>query len=97
MADADAEPAPPLGLFRGFGVEIEYAIVDARTLAVRPLADALIEAECGRIEGEILRGEMAWSNELARHVIELKTADPVPSKFNEQVRKYYEVLGRSAQ
>jgi gamma-glutamyl:cysteine ligase YbdK (ATP-grasp superfamily) len=78
LADADAEPEP-LGLFQGYGIEIEYAIVDARTLAVRPLADALIEAECGRIEGEILRGEMAWSNELARHVIELKTAAPVAS------------------
>ena len=31
------------------------------------------------LEGEISRGAMAWSNELARHVIELKTDGPVPT------------------
>jgi hypothetical protein len=77
LDDGAGEAAPPLGLFEGYGIEIEYAIVDAGTLDVRPLADALIEAECGRVEGEIARGAMAWSNELARHVIELKTAAPV--------------------
>ena len=77
MDEGSAEA--PLGLFAGYGIEIEYAIVDADTLDVRPLADALIEAECGRIEGEISRGAMAWSNELARHVIEVKTDGPVAS------------------
>jgi gamma-glutamyl:cysteine ligase YbdK (ATP-grasp superfamily) len=75
---AEAGNGAGLGLFGGYGIEIEYAIVDAATLEVRPIADALIEAECGRIEGEISRGAMAWSNELARHVIELKTDGPVP-------------------
>jgi gamma-glutamyl:cysteine ligase YbdK (ATP-grasp superfamily) len=67
----------PLGLFEGYGVEIEYAIVDRESLAVRPLADRLIEAEHGDVENEIERGPMAWSNELALHVIELKTNGPV--------------------
>ena len=66
-----------LGLFEGFGVELEYMIVDAETLDVRPIADAVIEAESGSLENEIERGDFAWSNELARHVIELKTNGPV--------------------
>jgi gamma-glutamyl:cysteine ligase YbdK (ATP-grasp superfamily) len=74
-ADADRET---LGLFAGYGVELEYMIVDARTLDVRPLADRLIEAEHGALENEILRGAFAWSNELARHVVEIKTNGPAP-------------------
>jgi glutamate---cysteine ligase / carboxylate-amine ligase len=67
-----------LHLFEGFGVELEYMIVDAHTLDVRPIADSLIEAEHGAIENEIERGAFAWSNELARHVVEIKTNGPVP-------------------
>ena len=52
-------------------------IADAATLDVAPIADALIEAEHGAIENEIERGAFAWSNELARHVIEIKTNGPV--------------------
>lgn len=71
-----ADDARVLGLFEGFGIELEYMIVDAKTLDVAPIADSLIEAEHGRIENEIERGAFAWSNELARHVIELKTNGP---------------------
>jgi gamma-glutamyl:cysteine ligase YbdK (ATP-grasp superfamily) len=67
-----------LHLFEGYGVELEYMIVDAHTLDVRPIADWLIEAEHGAIENEIERGAFAWSNELARHVVEIKTNGPVP-------------------
>jgi len=72
----DAAPTP-LALFEGYGVELEYMIVDAETLDVRPIADRLIAAEHGAVENEIERGAFAWSNELARHVIELKTNGPV--------------------
>ncbi|MHC4769007.1 MAG: glutamate-cysteine ligase family protein, partial [Planctomycetota bacterium] len=67
-----------LGLFDGFGIELEYMIVDCETLAVRPIADCVIEAEHGSVSSEIERGPMAWSNELALHLIELKTNGPVP-------------------
>ena len=40
---SDAAPAP-LHLFAGYGVEIEYAIVDRRTLAVMPVADEVLLA-----------------------------------------------------
>lgn len=68
-----------LQLFEAFGVEIEYMIADRSTLDVCPIADKLIEAECGSIKDEITLGDLAWSNELALHVVELKTALPAPS------------------
>ena len=67
-----------LRLFEGFGIEIEYMIVDSETLDVRPIADRVIEAKHGSVESEIERGAMACSNELARHLIELKTNGPAP-------------------
>ncbi len=68
-----------LGLFQGYGVELEYMIVEAERLDVRPIADRLIELEHGALENEIERDGFAWSNELARHVIELKTNGPAPA------------------
>ena len=67
-----------LRLFEAVGVELEYAIVDAESLAVRPIADRLLEAAAGRIASETLRGPLAWSNELALHQVELKTNGPAP-------------------
>lgn len=71
-----AADEPVLGLFEGYGIELEYMVVDAETLDVRGIADRVIAAEHGSVENEIERGAFAWSNELARHVIELKTNGP---------------------
>jgi gamma-glutamyl:cysteine ligase YbdK (ATP-grasp superfamily) len=87
-----------LGLFEGYGVELEYMIVDAETIDVRPIADRVIAAEHGRVENEIERGAFAWSNELARHVIELKTNGPaadlggLATGFSAEVRRIEEQL-----
>jgi len=70
---------PPLHLFEAFGVEIEYMIVDADSLDVLPITDRLIEAEAGRITSDVEFDDLAWSNELALHVVELKTAGPASS------------------
>jgi gamma-glutamyl:cysteine ligase YbdK (ATP-grasp superfamily) len=67
----------PLGLFEGFGIELEYMIVDRATLAVAPLADALLREGSGAVASELEVGELAWSNELALHLVELKTNGPV--------------------
>lgn len=64
------------GLFERFGVELEYMIVDAETLDVRPVADDLIRRESGRLDGDVSRGRLEWSNELSLHLIELKTGRP---------------------
>jgi len=69
----------PLRLFEGTGVELEYMIVDSATLDVRPVADELLKTFHGTYDMEVERGAVSWSNELALHVIELKTTHPVPS------------------
>ncbi|MEE4381349.1 MAG: glutamate-cysteine ligase family protein [Pseudomonadales bacterium] len=69
----------PAALFSIHGVEIEYMIVDVDALDVEPVCDGLFEAVAGEPVDEIPRGPVAWSNELAAHVLELKTAHPVPS------------------
>ncbi|MBX7168614.1 MAG: glutamate--cysteine ligase [Pirellulales bacterium] len=82
-----------LGLFEAYGVEIEYMLVDARTLDVLPATDRVIAAEAGEITSEHDAGALAWSNELALHVIELKTSEPSRSLvgldqvFHEHVRR----------
>jgi glutamate---cysteine ligase / carboxylate-amine ligase len=64
------------GLFAAFGIELEYMIVDAATLDVRPVSDRILFAMAGAYESEVEAGELAWSNELVGHVIELKTNGP---------------------
>ncbi len=85
-------------LFSAFGVELEYMIVDAQTLDVRPICDQLLKSSAGEFVSEIESGSIAWSNELALHVVELKTngpADslaPLPALFHEQVQKINTLL-----
>jgi len=68
-----------LHLFEVVGLEIEYMITDAGSLKVAPEADlalGLLDSEVDLEEGELERGPVSWSNELARHVIELKGTGP---------------------
>jgi hypothetical protein len=68
-----------LRLFEGVGIELEYSIVDGDNLDVRPVADELLRLVGGGYELEVELGNVAWSNELALHVIEMKTNGPAPS------------------
>jgi glutamate---cysteine ligase / carboxylate-amine ligase len=68
-----------LHLFEGYGVEMEYMIVDRETLQVKPITDQLIYDEVGAYVSDVEFGQMAWSNELVLHVVELKTQVPVSS------------------
>jgi len=70
---------PTLHLFEGYGIELEYMIVDRQSLAVLPVADEVIHAASDSYESEIERGPLNWSNELVLHVIELKTNGPAPA------------------
>jgi gamma-glutamyl:cysteine ligase YbdK (ATP-grasp superfamily) len=89
-------------LFEAFGVELEYMIVDARSLDVRAIADELLRDATGGEEyvGEVESGDVSWSNELVAHVVELKTTDPATSlvplagSFQSQVRRINELLAR---
>lgn len=69
----------PLHLFEATGIELEYMIVDADDLSVKPIADQVLEAAAGEIVSEVELGRLAWSNELVLHVIELKTNGPAQS------------------
>lgn len=87
----------PLRLFEGYGVELEYMIVDADTLDVFPIADRLLAAG-GPGASDYEAGPIAWSNELVLHVVELKTNGPVSdlndleSAFSENVAHANDLL-----
>jgi carboxylate-amine ligase len=68
------EPRP---LFEGLGVELEYMIVDRETLSVLPVTDELLLRVAGEYRDEVEQGPLCWSNEMALHVVELKTNGPV--------------------
>lgn len=67
-----------LSLFQAFGIELEWMVVDERTLDVRPIVDTILTDLAGSFQMEVEVGKVAWSNELARHVIEIKTNGPSP-------------------
>lgn len=81
----------PLSAFAGYGVEIEYMIVDSQHLDVRPLADTLLATAAGYPASEVVHGEIGLSNELVLHVLELKCNEPVatleglPAAFHAEV------------
>jgi len=87
------------GLFSVFGVELEYMLVDAESLDVCPVAERLLCDSTGAPTGEVSRDGIDWSNELVAHVVELKTADPVPQlsglaeRFQAEVREVNRRLG----
>lgn len=92
----------PLHLFSGFGVELEYMIVDSATLSVLPVSDQILKTAAGSIVSEVELGKINWSNELVLHVIELKTNGPagsldgLPGLFQRHVTKvnaFLEPLG----
>lgn len=85
-------------LFEVFGIELEYMIVDRDSLKVRPIADDLIRQMTGDYTSDVERGDIAWSNELVTHVIELKTNGPsktldnLSDRFSEEVSFINELL-----
>lgn len=87
-----------LHLFKGFGVELEYMIVQKDSLAVLPVTDEVLKAFAGTYIDEIENGSISWSNELALHVIELKTNGPATTlenlagQFSENVKQINKLL-----
>ncbi len=93
----------PYALFEAVGIELEYMIVDAERLDVVPAADQLLESVAGEPTDEWENGEVAWNNELALHVIELKCNGPRASlagladAFQENVALALRTLERDGQ
>lgn len=70
---------PPLHAFAAYGIELEYMIVDRRTLSVAPVADALLHAAAGQPVADVARGRFGWSNEMVMHLVEIKNPRPEPA------------------
>ncbi len=87
-----------LGLFEGYGIEMEYMIVDRKTLQVKPICDQLIEALSGEIVNEISLGRINVSNELVLHVVEFKGNGPqkdlvrLSRSFQSEIQKVNQLL-----
>ena len=62
--------------FRGYGIELEYSIVDKSSLNVKPIADKIINAIPGNFGHKVEFPVVSWSNEIAAHIIELKNTYP---------------------
>src|SRR5882724_5239768 len=85
-------------------------IVDKATLAVRPIVDQVLKHAAAlpgaqaefegesKFPSEVALGDIAWSNELTLHVLELKTPKPSPhleglsEHFASHVRRINELL-----
>jgi gamma-glutamyl:cysteine ligase YbdK (ATP-grasp superfamily) len=70
---------PVLHLFDGYGIELEYILVNSKSLDVLPVADRVLRFKAGRYVNEVVNNTAGWSNEFALHVMEIKNSRPVPS------------------
>lgn len=70
-----------LSLFEGFGLELEYMVVNRESLDVAPVVDQLLARAAGSAVGisDVEHGDISWSNELVLHVVEFKTTAPAPT------------------
>lgn len=88
-------------LFDAYGIELEYMIVDARSLDVRPISDSILRDENGNPVSDLDFGPVSWSNELTHHVIELKTngpaeqLEPLAKQFQDNVDTINQLLKAS--
>ncbi|MBW7857563.1 MAG: glutamate--cysteine ligase, partial [Leptonema sp. (in: Bacteria)] len=107
-----------LHLFEAFGIELEYMIVSKNTLRAAPIADWLLKQaeklnkKNDKIHttsqpidwpSEVTLNRIGWSNELALHVIEFKTAKPTKNftqasqDFNQAVQTANQILSMASQ
>ena len=88
-------------LFQGYGIELEYMLVDRDTLKVKPVTDELIKHETGAYQSDFENGIVTWSNELVLHVVELKSTRPennfnaLENAFAENIKRINAILASS--
>ncbi len=72
------------------GIEVEYMLVDSKTLNILPIADQVLQAlsPTQQIENEIEFDNIGISNELALHVLELKSLSPVTDLLQLETELY---------
>lgn len=87
-------------LFQGYGIELEYMLVDKETLAIKSIADEVLKHELGSYGSDFENGMVTWSNELVLHVIELKSTRPennfnaLENAFVDDVRRINAILDK---
>src|SRR5687768_2928544 len=91
---------PRIHLFQGYGVELEYMLVDRDTLQVKPITDELLKHELGTYGSDFENGIVTWSNELVLHVVELKSTKPesdfqaLEVNFSENIKRINSILSK---
>jgi gamma-glutamyl:cysteine ligase YbdK (ATP-grasp superfamily) len=91
---------PRIHLFQGYGVELEYMLVDRETLQVKPITDELLKHEIGAYGSDFENGIVTWSNELVLHVVELKSTKPesdfpaLEVNFSENIKRINSILSK---
>lgn len=89
-----------MNLFEKFGIELEYMIVRTSDGRVAPFADRILTTGDGEAASDCMIGPCEVSNELAAHVIELKTPEPTADfvelerGFVESIRLINDLLAR---
>jgi carboxylate-amine ligase len=89
-----------LRLFEKFGIELEYMIAEQQSLNIKPMADQLFTDALGEPGSYVEHDQIAWSNELALHVIELKTNRPkadlqkLPALFQSEINEINRLLAK---
>jgi gamma-glutamyl:cysteine ligase YbdK (ATP-grasp superfamily) len=87
-------------LFQGFGIELEYMLVDKDTLAIKSVTDEVLKHELGSYGSDFENGIVTWSNELVMHVIELKSTRPelnfnaLENAFADDVKRINTILDK---
>ena len=87
-------------IFQGYGIELEYMLVDKDTLAVKPITDEVLKHELGQYGSDFENGIVTWSNELVLHVIELKSTRPelnfnaLENGFADDIRRINAILDK---
>jgi gamma-glutamyl:cysteine ligase YbdK (ATP-grasp superfamily) len=91
---------PRIHLFQGYGIELEYMLVDRDSLKIQPITDELLKHELGAYGSDFENGIVTWSNELVLHVVELKSTKPesdfqaLEIKFSENVKRINSILSK---
>ncbi len=89
---------PTYPLFSVVGVELEYMIVDQYDFTVRAILPEIFQQFADPPPFNIEHGDMAWSNELAAHIVEFKTngpaaqLTPLSTRFHQQVQSINQLL-----
>ncbi len=89
---------PKYPIFSVMGIEIEYMLVDQDSLNVQPKSDQLLKTLAGHQTNEVEMGDIAISNELVMHVLELKNngprppTDPIADHFHQAILRIQPML-----